>query len=303
MSCQTGIRANQNLLKIFSEAKSDDGNIRALKISIENDELTCTSTYALKGNWEEDYDDAVKPFIDTEIPCYILYRLDSKTNSGFQWLLINWVPDSSNVRQKMVHASTKATLKLEFGGSTHITEEIHATKYPEATFNGYKKAKKLEAAPAPLTNFEEEKKLINAAEVQEACVSALSQTLKGVCFPLTEEAKTAIEEMVKGQHNYLQFEIIIKDEQINLTKSETINTDQLRRQIPRDHPRYHVFLFKHVHEGITQEPYIFIYSMPDYARVSVKERMLYSSCKAPFVEFLTSNGIQIAKKRLVVEMK
>lgn len=56
----------------------------------------------------------------------LIYRLDAKTPLGFAWLLISWIPDSATIRQKMLYASTKATLKTEFG-SAHITEEIHAT--------------------------------------------------------------------------------------------------------------------------------------------------------------------------------
>jgi len=53
-------------------------------------------------------------------------RLDSQNTSGYEWLLINWSPDSSAIRQKMLYASTKATLKQEFG-SGQIIEELHAT--------------------------------------------------------------------------------------------------------------------------------------------------------------------------------
>ena len=39
----------------------------------------------------------------------------------------------------------------------------------------------------------------------------------------------------------------------------------------------------------------FIYTMPGY-NCSIKERMLYSSCKNSFVEMLESDGIEITKK-------
>ena len=45
-----------------------------------------------------------------------LNRLDEKDESAFRWILISWSPDSSSVRNKMLYASTKATLKQEFGG-------------------------------------------------------------------------------------------------------------------------------------------------------------------------------------------
>lgn len=40
--------------------------------------------------------------------------------------MISWIPDTAPVRQKMLYASTKATLKLEFG-SGDIQDELQAT--------------------------------------------------------------------------------------------------------------------------------------------------------------------------------
>lgn len=62
------------------------------------------------------------PFYDQ----IFFFRLDTKNTSGYEWLLISWIPDIASVRQKMLYASTKATLKQEFG-TAHIKEEMHAT--------------------------------------------------------------------------------------------------------------------------------------------------------------------------------
>lgn len=53
-------------------------------------------------------------------------RLDSKSDIGYDWLLISWIPDDSTIRQKMLYASTKATLKQEFGNAC-IKEELHGS--------------------------------------------------------------------------------------------------------------------------------------------------------------------------------
>lgn len=53
-------------------------------------------------------------------------RLDTKNSSGYEWLFLSWSPDTAPIRQKMLYASTKATLKQEFGTS-QIKEELHGT--------------------------------------------------------------------------------------------------------------------------------------------------------------------------------
>jgi len=65
--------------------------------------------------------------------------------------------------------------------------------------------------------------------------------------------------------------------------------------VPEDHARYHLFLFRHTHEGDYLESYVFVYSMPGYS-CSVRERMMYSSCKAPFLEELAALGVEVVKK-------
>lgn len=64
--------------------------------------------------------------IEENSPCYIIYKFDSKNSLGYEWLFISWSPDTAPVRQKMLYASTKATLKMEFGTS-QIKEELHGT--------------------------------------------------------------------------------------------------------------------------------------------------------------------------------
>lgn len=109
-------------------------------------------------SWDKDYDPFLLPLLTPQEPCYILYRLDSKNAQGYEWLFLAWSPEQSpvgpascmldidscmrvqhwpehaclcvlqhfQVRQKMVYAATRATLKKEFGGG-HIKDEIFGT--------------------------------------------------------------------------------------------------------------------------------------------------------------------------------
>lgn len=69
----------------------------------------------------------------------------------------------------------------------------------------------------------------------------------------------------------------------------------MRKKIPNDSARYHLFRFKHTHEGDYTECILFIYSMPGYS-CSIKERMLYSSCKAPLLDSIQQLNVHIEKK-------
>lgn len=90
------------------------------------EELAVGAIHDAKNDWEKDFQTLLEPLIEPSTPCYVFFRNDTRTPTGHEWLLLSWTPDSATIRQKMLYASTKATLKNEFG-TTHIKEEMHAT--------------------------------------------------------------------------------------------------------------------------------------------------------------------------------
>lgn len=172
------------------------------------EQLTCAAIQDVKKDWEKDYDRCIVPLIEENIPCYILYRLDKKTSLGsYGWLLLSYIPDTATIRQKMLYASTKATLKIEFG-SSNIQEELHATQIDETTYDGYLKNKKAFSSPAPLTTREEELQELKKTEINtDISTETRHQTLAGINFPLTIDTIDAIKDMLKGSYDYLQFQI------------------------------------------------------------------------------------------------
>ncbi|TMS19686.1 WD repeat-containing protein 82 [Larimichthys crocea] len=229
-------------------------------------------------SWDKDYDQFLLPLLTPQEPCYILYRLDSRNAQGYEWIFIAWSPDQSPVRQKMVYAATRATLKKEFGGG-HIKDEMFGTVEDDLCFQGYLRHMSSCSSPAPLTMAEQELQRIKVTEVtMEFGLDKRAQTLQGLAFPLQEEAKRALQQLKQRRINYIQLRLDVEKETIELVHTKPTETHELPYRIPTDSPRYHFFIFKHSHQGQMQEALVFIYSMPGYT-CSIKERMLYSSCK------------------------
>lgn len=194
----------------------------------------------------------------------------------------------------MIYASTKSTLKQEFG-TTNLKEEYHATSFDEMSLDGYKKNKVFKQASTPLTQREYEINELRRTEVKTNIgIDTRHQTMTGLSCPVSDAAQQAIRDILRGSYNYLQFEIDLEKEEINITKAEITEVTKLSSLMPTDHARFHIFLFKHYYEGDYQESYLFIYSMA--ANCSVKERMMYSSCKAPFLDKIHTLGVTFTKK-------
>ncbi|KAL0978057.1 hypothetical protein UPYG_G00165390 [Umbra pygmaea] len=309
MSHQTGIHATQELKDFLARARG--GSIRISKIVIRDEELVLDSYREPAQSWDKDYDNFLLPLLVAQKPCYILYRLDSKNAQGFEWIFIAWSPDQSPVREKMVYAATRATLKKEFGGG-HIKDEMFGTVEDDLCFQGYLRHMSCCCSPAPLTVAEQELQRIKITEderrrssnnprgrakvTMEFGLDKRHQTLAGLAFPLQEETKRAFQQLKQKRINYIQLRLDIDKETVELVHTNPTETCELPYRIPTDTPRYHFFTFKHSHQGLQEEALVFIYSMPGYS-CSIKERMLYSSCKNRLLDEVERDyHLEIAKK-------
>ncbi|RNA09405.1 twinfilin [Brachionus plicatilis] len=299
MSHQSGIKSNEKLRNFFAHAKQD--KTRMFKVVInDKEELELSNHHEVQNsNWQTDFNKFVLESIEPKSPCYIFYRLDEKTNSGYTWLLILWSPDFATVKQKMLYASTKSTLKMEFG-SGQVADEMFATIMDEISLEGYLKHVKSQEAPAPLTNREEEIEFLKQNEDHTRInVDTKHKTLQGVMFPIDNSAVQALEAFKKENSNYVQLIVNIEEEQIQSKRLYTLNdvskVEDIKKCIPEDKGRFHLFRFSHTHDGQRFKSVIFIYSMPGFS-VSIKERMIYSSTKSEMIQYIKSHyDIEINK--------
>jgi len=299
MASQSGISCSEQL-KVFLAA-SRTGKVRLIKVSIVSDpdpslELDTAIETEDSDSWERDWERMISPQLHTEQPCYILFRLDEKDNTGFLWIFLSWSPDHAPTRQKMLYASTKATFKKEFGAG-QIKDEYYANNIEEVTLAGYKRHLEVEAAPGPLSRAEEEMKEIKESETRvEVSVDSKHNSISGLAFPFDQRALQALEDYNNKATDYVQLAIDISNERVNLRDSGSINVSELPAKVPSSSAGYHLFRYKHNHEGDNLESDVFIYTMPGYS-VSIKERMMYSSCKNAVVETLEKQfKINIEKK-------
>ncbi|XP_014831760.1 PREDICTED: twinfilin-1-like, partial [Poecilia mexicana] len=141
----------------------------------------------------------------------------------------------------------------------------------------------------------------SCAQVQtDISVDTKQQTLQGVAFPIHKDAADALAHFKEKRINYVQLEIDAEKEMIRLCSTEPTELKDLPKRVPKDSPRYHFFLYKHSHEGDYLESTVFIYSMPGY-KCSIRERMLYSSCKNNLIDMVETKLQMEIEKKLEIE--
>ncbi|KIH63802.1 Cofilin/tropomyosin-type actin-binding protein [Ancylostoma duodenale] len=277
------------------------------------EELTPNYEYAGTSNWRDDWRATLPECVDAFEPCFILFRLNTIT----EWILITgfilfdigsvnsddvgdaggyfrFADDRAPVKEKMLLAATRATFKSEFG-PCYVEYEKHVTDRKDLSLESFENWLKTKSELGPMSEVERE--LHNAQQERAAVAHAGPQHMKGVAFPLDRNAEDAVRKLAQGSLALVQLSVDTLNEAIKLEATEEkLPASQLASKIPRDKPRYTFYRLNHSNDGRPQSSTFFIYSLPSSGS-SIKERMLYSSCKSPFLETATKYlGIEIDKK-------
>lgn len=233
------------------------------------------------------------------------------------WLFVSWTPESSPVREKMIYASTKSTVKQEFGGGSIFADYFISTvedlslenveKYIERKQHirdGHIDLNELSISEQELQQVKmDEAALCADLLASAATLKEKNKSLPNIEMPIADEAISALYNFKQGKSAYVQLSIDPKSETILLEKNEPLSGfDLAKRSIssltPNDHARYHLVSYNHQHNKKQTKATLFIYSIPS-SGCPVKERMLYSSVKNSLLQVIQEEskiGIVVDKR-------
>ena len=198
----------------------------------------------------------------------------------------------------MVYASTKATLKQQFGGG-NIAHDYFATTLEEISLKGLQSWLKSNKEGLPLTREEQELRTVRRDEALSSCISKTNKTLPGLEFPIDSEAINALFDLKDDNLSYVQLSIDVNKEEIKLDDKKTgheLDVRNIEALIPENSARYHLIVFPHTFDGQFTKSIVFVYSLPS-SDISVRQRMVYSSCKNALLNAITDRiGINIDKR-------
>jgi len=163
-------------------------------------------------------------YFQGKTPCYIVFRLDTKNDQGFQWMLCSYVPDGSPVRQRMLYGSTRELLKRHLGsnyfasdlhGSSvvrrHSLAPVHHSNSPsrplplrsaqeDFTYAAFLQLKS-KTIDAPLTEAE----IVHKSEASmEVDYGHTREYVHSVSFPISAAGVAALRALSSGSNNLVQ---------------------------------------------------------------------------------------------------
>lgn len=227
---------------------------------------------------------AVQPLLDEALPCFFLLRIPARG-----WALASWVPDASNVRDRMLYSSGREALRKRVASLTTITLEVHWAVAVEADAVALFAETVNETATHSLLT-EVEKLALADAKATAAEAAAGKVTSAALAFPLTANASDALSVFEKGGRDLLLLRI--EGEQVDLLDSPTklpTAPAPLEALLPTDSPCYALLRFPW--EGT--KSLVFVYSCPEMS--AVRSKMLHASCKGALLTTLSERGLGVVK--------
>eukprot|EP01100_Stratorugosa_tubuloviscum_P015766 TRINITY_DN934_c4_g1_i1.p1 TRINITY_DN934_c4_g1~~TRINITY_DN934_c4_g1_i1.p1 ORF type:complete len:380 (+),score=184.64 TRINITY_DN934_c4_g1_i1:169-1308(+) len=268
MSSQTAIPVSVQLTESFKSAENGN-NIRFIQVSIVNEELVISNVFNATGSVSADFN-RMSSFAQEGKACYFLFKKDASKS----WLIITFVSPTTPVRDKMVYAATKGTLKDKLGHQ-HFIEEVHANNTEELTWAFYEGSHQPVNA---LSHQEQQFREMIKQEEQERTdrKSGAKSGYHSVNMALSSSAADLIANFIASQINFVELAIDSTGKRaINGTAGRQVNSlSELATITTKTEPRY--YLFKH-----TGKTY-FIYLCPDASPANL--RMVYSTTKASVPE-------------------
>ncbi|KAJ3112566.1 Twinfilin-1 [Phlyctochytrium bullatum] len=269
------VTTTDDLITAFKQAGD---TVRALQIVIQEESLVVRNQLLADGAWEDAFA-SVQTWLEPTAPSYVLFRLETRTITEERgWLVIQYVPDRAKVREKMLYASTKATLTKELGASNFV-DFLHATALDEVSYESYVRHLKHKEADAPLTEKEQEEERVRQTEVgADIGASTRKTNAASIGFPFDDDAKEAIAAFGRKESQLVLITIDIANEVMKLAHTKpSFDFAELAGLADPLQP-YFVLL----RQSGTEEA-VFAYICPPKSKV--KERMLYSSSKASFLAY------------------
>ncbi|EPY51272.1 twinfilin [Schizosaccharomyces cryophilus OY26] len=253
--------------------------IRAAVIRISNESsFEVSDTIEKSSSLESDFEKLRQVLLASSEPAFALIH-DQTRNDLLQF--ISYVPESANVRNKMLYASSRAGL-IRIISMSEIDKSFFASTIEELNYKSFFDKLTKENDSAPLRQDEKDKQHYNES-LQSSTSQKRSLVTGSVAMELDDNALKALEKLRSVPQNTLLL-FSVRDEVICIEdEKENIAASDVKSFFHPSEPRFGFFSLSKDKKPKT----LFIYICP--MQSTVKNRMVYSSCKLAFLDKVQNN--------------
>ena len=124
---------SDELATLFQRECTGEGKLACVQVAIEDEKFPVANTIPLGTSAEVDFE-AAKRLLSEDAAAYLLFRL-LRGEEKQPWALMSFVPDTAPVKQKMLYANAKDTLRKKLPGDS-FGQESHWSAMDEVMMGG-----------------------------------------------------------------------------------------------------------------------------------------------------------------------
>merc|ERR1719229_1301663 len=221
---------------------------------------------------------------------------DDSSSKMNLYILIHYAPDLSPVKQRMIYASSRPSLKA-FLGPSSFSEDYHCSSTEEMNLKSIVDARTLHHKIDFRSEAEIEKE---QAAMESVATAAKSAVMKSLPIEVQDSAKAAIEAYKSGGSQCVFLTLTKGTQGIEGEAQKANNIGQIKALLTEKDPRYILFMYSKSKQDQEEQKeqvgskMIFGYYCPDQA--DRKLRFTYSTCKTNVIEYCSSVGLEFYSK-------
>jgi len=225
---------------------------------------------------------------------------ESTTSSSLSlYILVHFAPDLSPVKQRMIYASSRPSLKT-FLGHSSFSEDYHCSATEELTLEAIIAARTLHHTIDFRSDAEIEKE---AAAMESSATSAKSAVMKSLPVDVRDSAVSAVAAYKSGEAQTVLLFLDAEAQAIEgAVASEAQSLAEIESLLSVDEPKYVLFHYAKTRADESEEEkaedsgakMVFCYFCPEAA--DRKRRFTFSTCKANVIEYCASVGVEFYSK-------
>eukprot|EP01125_Pyxidicula_operculata_P018393 TRINITY_DN6530_c0_g1_i1.p1 TRINITY_DN6530_c0_g1~~TRINITY_DN6530_c0_g1_i1.p1 ORF type:complete len:451 (-),score=133.21 TRINITY_DN6530_c0_g1_i1:142-1494(-) len=318
MSHQTKLPLSEDLKVNFGKAKLTQTNVFRIKIVNEQLELVSSS----KGSSTSLDFNGLKKTVPAEEACYIAFRYKDITAQS-PWALIAFIPDTCDVKEKMIYATSFSTTRDSLGSSNFSKLKRYSAlsdfvwkEFVDSESDGIEgeEGKSTPTTttttnlssnkPDPSKPWNQREKAIHQLEEEEAQARKEFEEINQqkpthasgfhqVKLPLSEEAREHVNSITSGDNNWVQLSLDTTFTTIISKGVKSLSPGDLPSNVVESEPQFYLYKMKDHQKNTT----VLIYCCPDKApNVKNKDPFRYATCKAELANTLEAIGVSNLKK-------
>jgi len=222
---------------------------------------------------------------------------EDSSSSSNMYILIHYAPDLSPVKERMIYASSRPSLKA-FLGPSSFSEDYHCSSTEELSMKQIVDARTLHHK----IDFRSEAEIEKAeAEMDSVATTAKSAVMKSLPIEVQDSAKAAIEAYKSGKSKLVFLSLAKGSQAIEGEEKVASSLAGIKGLLSETEPKYLLFQYakssnqdNEEHKEQMGSKMIFGYFCPEKA--DRKHRFTYSTCKANVVQYCSSVGLEFYSK-------